>query len=122
MNIIKGVARDGINRQQITTSWMHDPGDPLSVHVHFHEHEHTWTFALDLLLETFTSPPNQVHGLGDVQIELMGDSVIILLSNGVESATLKFPAESIQDFLYQIDDQGTEEIIAREIEEWLEKL
>lgn len=122
MSIIKGVARDGIHRMEITTSWTHDPEDPFSVHVYFLEHEHIWTFALNLLMEAFTSPPVQIHGIGDVQIELVGDSTHILLDNGRESAVLKFPSEEIQEFLNQIDDRGSEEVVSRGLEEWLEAL
>lgn len=122
MSIIQGVVRDGVVRQEITTSWTHDPGDPFSVRVYFLEHELTWIFGLDLLMEAFTSPPSQIHGLGDVQIELMGDSTLIHLNNGAESATVKFPSGKIQEFLNQIDDQGSEEFVAQELENFLEAL
>lgn len=120
--IIQGWVFDGRHGITVATSWVHDPKDPWAVVVDFGEQQVTWAFSLELLMEAFTDPSEALHGSGDVVIDLDGDFVFFHLSNGQSAGTVKFVSGDIRKFLSQIDDQGSEELVARELEDFLETL
>lgn len=113
---------DGLRTQDLLTVWSHNPSDPLVIEVVFPEQEVVWEFSLEMFQRAFDSVGNGIFGEGDVRIEIFEESAFIRLSNEGKSVSLKFSTDEIREFLYQIDDHGHDEIIAREIEEWLEKL
>lgn len=115
---IKGEITNGLDSEPVTSHWSYDPDDPLVVSVYFVESEVSWDFSLELLREAFTSPTGELHGSGDLLVEVVAGDAFLHLSNEI-SSTLKFSADKIQDFLDQVDDSGSEEIVVRELEEFL---
>ncbi|MFE8916838.1 SsgA family sporulation/cell division regulator [Streptomyces globisporus] len=123
MTTIKAEAGRGLEVQSFPTEWSHCPHDPLAIEVVFPEQEVVWDFSLELFQSAFSALGNGIHGEGDVQIEIFEEFAFVLLwGEDGNSASLKFSADEIREFLDQIDDHGHDEIIAREIEEWLETL
>lgn len=108
--------------EPVNTIWAHDPDDPLVIRVHFVGHGATWQFSLDLFKEAFTPPFDGIFGFGDVQIEVNGRCSFLHLTNGVHSASVRFITDEILIFLDQIDDQDAEEVISRELDEFLSQL
>ena len=120
--IIHGEVTKGLDSELVTSEWIYNSEDPWAVEVEFLEAEVAWVFSLDLLKVAFELPFTGFQGVGDVKISVISDLVFVRLDNGKETVTLKFPAEDIQEFLSQVDDSGSEEIIARELDEFLEAL
>lgn len=116
--IIEGEVTDGVSTLPFTSIWKHNPDDPLVVTVDFVDHA-VWLFSLELFREALTAPSERLHGVGDVKIEVIGESTLLYLNNGVHSSTLKLPTSGIREFLGQVDDSGSEEVIARELDEFL---
>ncbi|MFJ6010170.1 SsgA family sporulation/cell division regulator [Streptomyces halstedii] len=123
MTIIKAVAEEGARTRTFPTEWSHYPNDPLMIEVFFPEQDVIWDLSLELFREAFASSGSDAHGEGAVQIRVFEEFAFVLLwGEGGDSASLKFRADEVREFLDQIDDQGSDEIIAREIEEFLEAL
>jgi hypothetical protein len=119
--IIEGEVTDGVAIAPVTSTWRYSPDDPLVVEVDFHqESEVTWTFSLELLRETLTS--SGLRGLGDVLMQISGIHLVLRLNNGCATSTVKFPVDEVQDFLDRVDDRGSDEIVARELDKFLEAL
>lgn len=120
--IIEGVIDAGSIVAPFFSDWTYDSADPLAVTVSFGDHGPIWTFSLDLLWDAFTDPSGSLHGSGDVKVEVEGESAFLYLSNGIESAVLKFPSLEIQDFLDQTSYTDPDEVIARELDDFLNAL
>jgi hypothetical protein len=120
--ILEGEASDGFMTFPVSSAWTHSPEDPLVVKVDFKGHEAVWRFSLDLLMEAFTSSSEGLQGSGDVLVEVGEEFSFIHLSNGRESGTLKFSTADIQEFLNQVDLQDSEEVINRELDQFLNAL
>jgi hypothetical protein len=110
----------------VTSTWAYNPEDPWVVTVGFtiegSKHEVVWALSLDLLMEAFTSSVEQLHGFGDVVLDVGEAHTFLHLSNGAESTKVKFPSEEIREFLSEVDDQDSPEVIARELDRFLETL
>lgn len=106
----------------VSSTWSHSPLDPLAVVVKFGLEGPVWTFSLDLLMETFTDPDEGLHGSGDVLMEVGKNFTNIYLSNGPESAALRFSSADIREFLNRVDYGDWQEVISRELDDFLETL
>lgn len=124
--IIEGEVSNGFHSIPITSTWAHSPDDPLVVTAHFRAggsgQEVIWSFSLDLLLEAFTAPDEGLHGSGDVLVEVGENFTLIHLSNGGESASLKFSTADVESFLEGLDVPSSDEVIASKLDEFLETL
>lgn len=121
--IIEGEISDGVTTHVVTSTWTHNPDDPWVAKVDFQigamGNVVTWVFSLDLFMEAFTSPSDGLQGSGDVLVEVGENFSFLHLSNGRDSGSVQFSTADIREFLNQVDDHGSEEIIARELEEFL---
>jgi hypothetical protein len=106
----------------VDSRWEYSPLDPLAVEVVFGREGPTWAFALDLLMDAFTSPEGLLHGCGDFLIEVGENFTQIHLSNGRDAASLQFSTADIWSFLEGIDIPGSNEVIANKLDEFLETL
>ncbi|MFD5069177.1 SsgA family sporulation/cell division regulator [Streptomyces sp. NPDC058369] len=106
----------------VETEWTYLSDDPLVVGVYFIDQEVNWDFSLDLLLEAFTSQDMGLYGEGDVLIMPDGCLTRFRLSNESNSAVVSFNTEEVRDFLDQIDDSGSSDVISQELDEFLETL
>lgn len=120
--IIEGEVDTGVVTAPFTSTWFYDPSDPLVVTVDFPGIGVCWELSLDLLLDAFTDPGEGLHGSGDVKVEITGESTFLYLSNGAQSAALKFPTLTIQHFLDRTSYADPDEVISRELDEFLETL
>jgi hypothetical protein len=120
--IIEGEVTDGVVSAPVTSTWRYNPDDPWVVNVDFHEDEVTWGLSLELLREVLSSPPGGLQGSGDLLIELSDGYAILHLSNGGAAATVKIPADKMQEFLGQVDDRDSDELVARELDKFLDSL
>jgi hypothetical protein len=119
--IIEGEVTNGIASAPVTSTWRYNPDDPWVVKVDFVEDEVTWDISLYLLREALACPGG-LQGFGDLVIGVSGGEVIMQLSNGVDKATVLVPADEVQEFLGQVDDHESDEIVSRELDKFLETL
>lgn len=119
---INASATNGVETHNITSVWSYYIDDPLAIEVLFPEQEVIWTFSLELFRDAFNSMGNRVYGEGDVRIEFLGEDVFIRLHGEEGSATLKFAADEIRQFLNEIDPEKLSELVGKAIEKWLETL
>lgn len=117
--IIECEVSNGLQTFPVSSVWAHSPLDPLAVRVEFEGHKAVWSLSLDLLMEAFTFASEGLQGPGHVLLEVGENFAFIYLTNGRESGVLKFSTADILKFLNQVDLQEAEEVIAREIEEFL---
>ena len=106
----------------LDSMWSHNTDDPLVVRVEFEDQPAVWHFSLDLLMEAFTSPEEGIQGYGDVRVDVGPDFSVFHLSNGQETASLRFSTADIREFLDQIGEVDPEGIISRELDRFLETL
>ncbi|MEU9259019.1 SsgA family sporulation/cell division regulator [Streptomyces sp. NPDC048212] len=117
-----GEATNGIETSPVGAIWSYDPDDPWVVLIDFPEQEVTWAISLELLQEALTSPVEGLQGSGDVLIEVSGSLVLLHLSNRVSSATVRFSFSAVLEFLNQLDDQDSSDLVGRQLDEFLEAL
>jgi hypothetical protein len=102
---------------------VHSPEDPWVVLVNFKvepsETGVTWALSLDLFLEAFTSPSEELQGSGDVLIEVGENYSFIHLSNGRHASSVKFSTADIREFLNQVDVSSSEKIVGQKLDEFL---
>lgn len=120
--IIECEVSDGLKTLPVSSTWTHNPADPLAVRVEFKGHKAVWNLSLDLLMEAFTSASEGLQGPGDVLLEVSENFTFLYLTNGRESGVLKFSTADIREFLNQVDLQESEEVVARELDEFLSAL
>jgi hypothetical protein len=117
---IMGSGTDGVTAGYVTSVWKYSSTDPLAVTVDFVEAEVSWSLSLDLLREALGSFSGEISGSGDFLVDVVGDVLFLHLSNGVESVVLEFPVVEVQAFVSQVNDQDANEIVARELDKFLE--
>jgi hypothetical protein len=120
--IIEGEVTDGVVSVPVTSTWRYSPDDPWVVEVDFAEDEVTWDISIELLRGALSSPSGALRGSGDLLIEVSGMHVVLHLSNGCATATVMLPADEVQDFLDQVNDRDSDEVVARELDKFLEGL
>lgn len=117
--IIRGEVTNGEHSIPIHSMWEYNPDDPWAITVSFLESSAVWNFSLDLFMDAFTAPADGLHGAGDVLVEITEETALIHLSNGTHTGTLKFSADKIRDFLNEVDAEDPDEVVARELDEFL---
>jgi hypothetical protein len=94
--------------------------DPLAIELSAIEGSKPWCFDRELLVGGVTG----ATGTGDVRIEPVNENVVFHLNNGVRSAVICAPRDSIIEFLQQIYSavpNGAEKImIPRNVDEFEE--
>lgn len=118
--IIIGEVTNGVDKESVITGWEYSPEDPWAVEVSFLEAGVTWHFALDLVREALSS--DKACGHGDVALRVEEDKFCLFLTNTVESALILFQLDDVKAFVGGIDDTGSEELVAEELEEFLSHL
>jgi hypothetical protein len=122
--IIQGSITDGLHSSPVTSYWHYNPDDPWAITVGFLDSSAVWNFYFPMFMDVFTQPSDGLHGAGDVLVEISEDKALIHLDNGQQSGTLVFPADEIREFLnraYNVS-KDADEIVSRELEEFLETL
>lgn len=120
--LISCEADNGERSQPVDSVWTYDPENPWVVTVDFIGYEAVWDWSLDLLRTTLGGSPGADHGFGDVVMEYFGYVLRVYLDTPEGSATLRFEANKVREFLSQIDDSNAEMIIGQKLDEFLETL